>query len=168
MNRIAMPSGLRKIALTTHVGVSVGLLGAIASFLALAIAGLTQTNGEIGRAAYPAMALTAQFVIVPLALAALFGGILQALGTRWGLFRHYWVLAKLVLTVFANAVLLVKMPMIGYAARHAAEAAAANADLAVARLQLAAHAGAGLLVLLVPVVLSIYKPAGTTPFRGRT
>ncbi len=36
-------------------------------------------------------------------------------------FRHYWVLVKLLLTIFATIVLLMKMPLIGYAARRAAE-----------------------------------------------
>ena len=36
----AMAPGLRKFALTAHVTCSVGLLGAIAAFLALAVAGL--------------------------------------------------------------------------------------------------------------------------------
>ncbi len=36
-----MPPQLRKLALTVHVTASVGWLGAVAAFLALAIAGLT-------------------------------------------------------------------------------------------------------------------------------
>ena len=50
------------------------------------------------RAAYPAMELAARFVIVPLAFASLLTGVIQSLGTPWGLFRHYWVLVKLLLT----------------------------------------------------------------------
>ncbi len=86
-------------------------------------------------------------------------GVVEALGTRWGLLRYYWVVAKLLLTVFATAVLLVKMPMIGAAAR-----AASGADFGMAQIQLVAHSLGGFAVLLVPVVLSIYKPGGLTPF----
>ena len=37
---MAMTPGLRKVALTTHVTSSVGWIGAVAAFLALAIAGV--------------------------------------------------------------------------------------------------------------------------------
>ena len=41
------------------------------------------------RGAYLAMDLIGWFVIVPLSLASLLTGLVQALGTTWGLFRHY-------------------------------------------------------------------------------
>jgi hypothetical protein len=165
---IAMTPGLQKFALTAHVTSSVGLLGSIAAFLALAIAGLTSQDAPIVRAAYLAMDLTARFVIVPLAFASLLTGLIQSLGTPWGLFRHYWVLAKLLLTAFATIVLLAKMHLIGYAARLAAETVLSRPDLRAAGIELAVHAAGGLLVLLVPAVLSVYKPRGLTPYGKRT
>lgn len=81
---------LRKFVLTAHLTSSVGWLGAIAAFLALAVAGLTSQDEQTVRAAYLAMELTAWFVTVPLALASLLSGLIQALGTPWGMFRHYW------------------------------------------------------------------------------
>jgi hypothetical protein len=158
---------LRKFALTAHVTSSIGLLGSIAAFLALAIAGLTSQDEQIVRAAYLAMELISRFVIVPLAFASLLTGLIQSLGTPWGLFRHYWVLAKLLLTVFATAVLLVKMKLIVYAASLAAESILSPADLSAAGIELALHAAGGLLVLLVPTVLSVYKPRGLTPYGRR-
>ncbi len=113
------------------------------------------------------MELTARFVIVPLAVASLLSGIVQSLGTPWGLFRYYWVLAKLLLTTFATVVLLVKMPLIGYAARRAAEAASSSADLHTVGIQLAVHATGGMLVLLVITALSVYKPWGLTGYGRR-
>ena len=107
------------------------------------------------------------FVIVPLAFASLLTGLIQSLGTTWGLFRHYWVLVKLLLTVFATLVLLVKMELIGSAARLAAEEVLSRADLRAAGIQLVVHAGGGLLVLLVPMVLSVYKPRGMTQYGRR-
>jgi uncharacterized membrane protein len=70
---------------------------------------LTTQNAQIVRAAYLAMELNAWFVIVPLVLSSLLTGLVQALGTMWGLFRHYWVLAKLVLTVLITIILLLQM-----------------------------------------------------------
>ncbi len=162
-----MTSSQRKFALTAHVVSSVGLLGSIAAFLALAVAGLISQDTQMVRAAYPAMALIARFVIAPLAFAASLTGLIQSLGTSWGLFRHYWVLLKLLLTVFATIVLSVKMELIGNAARLAAETTSFEADLRAAGMQLVVHAAGGLLVLLVPMVLSVYKPPGITRYGRR-
>lgn len=159
-----MTPSLRKFALTAHIGSSVGLLGSIAAFLALALAGLTVQDPQIVRAAYLAMDLIAQFVIVPLALASLVTGLIQSLGTAWGLFRHYWVLTKLLLTAFATAVLLAKLELVSYAARLAAESVLLRTDLRAIGVELAVHAAGGLLVLLVPAALSVYKPWGPTPY----
>ena len=162
-----MAPGLRKFALTAHIISSVGLLGAIAGFLALAVTGLTSPNDQTVHAAYLAMELIARFVIVPLAFASLLVGLIQSLGTPWGLFRHYWVLVKLLLTVFATIVLLVKMPLIGYAAHLSAETILSRADLRATGIQLVIHASGGLLVLLVPAILSVYKPPGMTRYGWR-
>ncbi|MEQ7780293.1 hypothetical protein [Xanthomonas hortorum] len=162
-----MAPRLRKFALTTHVIFSVGLLGAIAAFLALALAGLTADKAAIVRATYLAMDVTARFVIVPLAFASLLTGLIQSLGTSWGLFRHYWILAKLLLTVFATAIVLAKIRLIGYAAHLAAETILPRADLRMAGMELAVHAAGGLLVLLVPAILSMYKPRGLTIYGQR-
>jgi Na+/phosphate symporter len=162
-----MPLKLRKFALTVHVTSSVGLLGSIAAFLALAITGLRTQDTLMLRGAYLAMELIARDIVIPLAFASLLTGLVQSLGTPWGLFRHYWVLVKLLLTVFATVVLLVKMELIGYAARLAAAATLSRADLRAAGTQLAVHAMGGLLVLLVPAVLSVYKPPGLTAYGRR-
>jgi hypothetical protein len=162
-----MTPSLRKLLLTAHITFSVGWFGAVAAFLALAIAGLTSRDAQMVRTAYLAMELTARFVIVPLALASLISGLIESLGTPWGLFRHYWVLVKLLLTIFATIVLLAKMPLIGYAARRAAETTLSRADLRAVGIQLAAHATGGLLVLLVVTALSVYKPWGLTRY-GQT
>lgn len=162
-----MTPGLRNFALTTHVVSSIGLLGAISAFLALAITGLTSQDAQTVRFAYPAMESIARFVIVPFAFASLLTGLIQSLGTPWGLFQHYWVLVKLLLTVFATLILLIKMQLIGDAARFAEETILPAASLHVAGLQLVVHAVGGLLTLLVPTVLSIYKPRGLTPYGRR-
>ncbi len=155
---------LRKLALTGHVASSVGWLGAVAAFLALAVAGLIGTDGPTTRAAYLAMEPIALFVVVPLALASLFSGIVQALGTPWGLFRHYWVLIKLVVTVVATAVLLLQVGPIGRLADAARETTLSGPELREERASLVVHAGGGLLVLLVPTALSVYKPRGMTGY----
>ena len=161
---MTMTPGLRKFALTAHVTSSVGWLGAVAGALGLAVAGLTSQDAETVRSAYLAMALTTWFVIVPLAFASLLTGLIQALGTKWGLFRHYWVLIKFLLTIFAATVLLLHTQPISYIAGVAAETTLSSADLYKLRIQLVAAAGGGLLVLLVTTTLSVFKPRGRTRF----
>lgn len=162
-----MTPRLRKVALTVHVTASVGWLGAVFAFLALAIAGLTSQDAQVVRAAYLAMELAGWFVIVPLALASLLTGLVTSLGTTWGLFRYYWVLIKLVMTVLATGVLLVHMQPISGLADVAAEASMSSAGLRGLRIQVVVQAVAALLVLFVATTLSTYKPPGRTRYGQR-
>lgn len=59
-------------------------------------------------------------VIVPLCFASVVTGLIQALGAPWGLFRHYWIVAKLGIAILATIVLLVHMQPIGDLGRVAA------------------------------------------------
>jgi hypothetical protein len=162
-----MTPRLRKFALTAHVTSSVGWLGAVAGFLALAVAGLSSQDAQMMRAAYLAMELTGWFVIVPLSLASLPTGLVMSLGTEWGLFRHYWVLAKFLITILATILLLVHMQPVGHLAGVVAETTLAHGALAGLRVQLVADAGAALLALLVATALSVYKPRGMTRYGRR-
>jgi hypothetical protein len=160
-----MTPRLRKFALLAHVTFSVGWLGAVAGFLALALAGLTGQDEQKVRAAYLAMEMIGGYVIVPFGIASLLTGLVQSLGTEWGLFRHYWILAKFLLTILATVLLLVHLRPIGRVASAAADPAAwSSADLGRLRIQLVADAGAALLVLLAATALSVYKPWGRTPY----
>src|SRR5262245_23907885 len=103
---MTMKPNVRKFALTAHVISSVGWLGAVAAFLALAVAGLTNQDAQMVRAAYLAMELITWFIIVPSALASLLTGLVVSLGSALGLFRHYWVVAKLLITIIATILLL--------------------------------------------------------------
>jgi hypothetical protein len=162
-----MGPGLRKLMLTAHVTCSVGWLGAVAGFLALAFTGLNSLDARTVRAVYVAMEVTGWYVIVPSSFASLLTGIVQALGTRWGLFRHYWVLAKLLIAFVATAVLMMHMRPISYVARVAAETALSHGDLRGLRIQLVADAGAALVILLVATTLSVYQPRGLTRYGWR-
>lgn len=161
---MTMTPSLNKFALTAHVTSSVGWLGAVSAFLALAVTGLISQDAQMVRAAYLAMELTGWCVIVPLSLASLLTGLVQSLGTTWGLFRHYWVVAKLVITILATIILLVHMQPISHVAKVAAQTTLSSEDLRGLRIQLVADAGAALFVLLVATTLSVYKPQGRTPY----
>jgi hypothetical protein len=162
-----MAPRLRKFALTAHVTASVGWLGAVAAFLALSVAGLTNQDAQLVRGAYLAMGLMAWYVILPLCLASLVTGIIQSLGTTWGLFRHYWVLMKLVINVLSTIILLIHMRPISYLAGVAAETTLSSGDHLQVRIQMVVASGAAVLALLVATMLSVYKPRGLTLYGRR-
>lgn len=157
----------RKFGLTAHITFSVGWFGAVAGFLALAIAGLTSDNPQIVASSYISMDLITWFVIVPACFGTLITGVIQSLATQWGLFRYYWILAKFLLTIAATIVLLVHIQPIQYMADIVAGTSIADSDLRGLRIQLIADAGAALLVLLAATTLSVYKPWGVTGYRQR-
>ena len=131
-----MSPALRKLALTAHVTASVGWLGAVGAFLALAVTGAVTADALVARSMYLAMARIGWWVLVPLSLASLATGVVQALGTPWGLVRHYWVVIKLAMTVPATALLLLHMRPIDHMAGVAATSSVSGADLANLRTQL--------------------------------
>jgi hypothetical protein len=164
---MTMTPGIRKFALTAHVTSSVGWLGAVAGFLALAVAGLTHHNPQIVRASYLAMELIGWCVIVPLSVASLLTGLAQGLGTPWGLLRHYWVVAKLLITVFATILLLVHMQPVGRIAGVAIERTLFTGEYHGLRVQLIFDAASAVVVLLIAIALSVFKPWGMTAFGRR-
>jgi hypothetical protein len=161
---LLMPATLRKFVLTTHVTSSVGWLGAIAAFLALALVGVMSADVQLVRGVYLAMHPITWLVIVPMGFAAFLTGVLQSLGTTWGLFRHYWVATKLLLTVIATAVLLLHTQPINRVAAAAAIMPLSGNDLWQLRVQLVGDASAALFVLFITTMLSMYKPWGMSPY----
>ncbi|MDQ4098058.1 MAG: DUF2269 domain-containing protein [Actinomycetota bacterium] len=158
---------LRKLALTAHVSSSVGWLGAVAASLALAVAGVAAEDPVTIRGAYVSLEVLGWYVLVPLSAASLFTGLVSSLGTTWGLFRHYWVLAKLAINVFAGIVLLMYMQSIDYLAR-VASASASTADVTGIRgSSPVLHAAGALLLLVIATVLGLYKPKGLTRYGWR-
>jgi hypothetical protein len=164
---MTMTPRLRKLTLTAHITFSVGWLGAVVAYLAPAIAGLTSQDAQLVRAAYLSLELIGWFVIVPCSLTALLTGLVQSLCTEWGVFRHYWILVKFLLTLVATLILLMHMRAVSRMAGLAAEATVFGADFRMLRLQLVVHAVGGLLVLLTATVLSVYKPWGKTRYGRR-
>lgn len=162
---MAFAPALRKFTFTTQVTSSVGWVGAALVFLALAAIGLSSQNETTVRGAYLVMAPAAWFVLVPLAHASLVSGIALSLGTPWGLFRHYWVVFKLAITLFSTAILLIYM---GTFREMAGVAADPVVDLGLVRNPSPlVHAIFALILLTAATLLAIYKPFGVTPFGER-
>jgi hypothetical protein len=162
-----MKPNVRKFVRTAHVVFTVGWLGAVAAFLMLAIVGFTSQDMQMARAAYLAMDVITRYVIVPLSLIPLLvTGPILSLGTPWGLFRHYWIIVKLIINVLSTLILLVHLKPIDYMARVAAERPLSSSDRG-AQVQLIVAAGAGLLALLTATGLAVYKPRGMTAYGWR-
>lgn len=163
-----MTPTLRKLALTAHIIFSVGWLGAAATYLVVAVGALVSGDAARMREVYPFLERVGWSAIVPLCVAALVSGLVQSLGTRWGLFRHYWVVAKLALTLFASAVLLVHLPAVSAAARNAAISVATapvsphGPGRQAGPAPIVIHAAGGVAVLTAIAALSVFKPWGLT------
>lgn len=160
-----MPPRLRKFALAVHLTCSVGWLGAVLAYLVLDISAATNRDLVTVRGAWIAMGLVVSRAIVPLAVASLLTGLVMALGTKWGLLRHWWVLISFVLTVLAFLVLLSEAGVVVRNATVAADAASSAEVRALTPTLL--HSGGGLLVLVLIQVLNVYKPQGLTPYGWR-
>jgi membrane-bound metal-dependent hydrolase YbcI (DUF457 family) len=161
---MVMTPGIRKFTLTVHLTCSVGWIGAVMAYLALVVAATISQDSRTLQAAWIAMKLIGWYIIVPLALASLLTGLVMALGTPWGLFRHYWVVLSLALTIFATVVLLAHMQTVSNVAGRTAETPGAAIGGLPGEF---VHAGVGMLVLLIIQVLNIYKPRGLTPYGWR-
>ncbi|MEV0819893.1 hypothetical protein [Nonomuraea rubra] len=132
-------------------------LGAVAAYLALDIVTVNSQDVATVRGGHLAKDITTSCVIVPLAWAASPTGLLQSVGTTWGLFRHYRVLAKLMLTVVATIVLLAETRTVTALADYAATSADPRALPGTLP-----HSIGGLAVLLLITILSVVKPQGLT------
>lgn len=161
---MTLTPGWRKFVLTAHVTSSVGWLGSVAGFLVLALAGAMSTDEATVRAAYVANDLITWFAIVPLAIGSVATGVIQSLGTVWGLFRHWWLLVKIAMTIPATLLLLLHTGPIGMLADMAATGSLSAEHAGQMQIQLLAQTIGALGVLVVATGLSIYKPPGRTSF----
>jgi len=162
-----MTRGLRKFVLAAHVTFTVGWLGAVVAFLVLAIDGLSGQDAQRVSAVYLAMELIARFVIVPLSFAPLLTGPILSLGTPWGLFRHYWILAKLVITILCTIIMQVHMQPIIQLADAATNTAVFSTEIHRLQIQMVVASGAAVVALLVATTLAVYKPRGMTSYGWR-
>ena len=153
----------RKALLSLHVLSSIGWVGAVLVYLALGIAAVTSSDTTLIRSAYVAMDWAAWVVLVPLALASLGTGLVQSLATSWGLFRHYWVIFKLGITLVATAVLVTYTGTLEAYADVATRETFSPSDLELLRSpSVVVHSTGALILLSIATLLAVYKPTGLT------
>ncbi len=75
-----MAPALHRVTFTTHIASSVGWVGAVMAFVAIAVIGFTSDDESTARGAYLVMAPAAWFVLVPPAHASLISGRALSLG----------------------------------------------------------------------------------------
>jgi hypothetical protein len=163
---MTMGPGVHRLVLTSHVVVSVGWIGAVAAYLVLDVTTATSQDPQTLRAGYIAKAAITWWAILPLAYASFLTGLGMALGTKWGLFRHWWVVTSLILTAFAVLVLTVETRTIAFLAEAAYDPSTTDEDLRALPSTLL-HSVLGIVVLLVIMVLNVYKPRGLTRYGWR-
>jgi hypothetical protein len=149
----------RKVAVTLHVGLSVGWLGVATCMLALSVAGLVAADAGARRRTYQVMHVLDLTVVVPLVLLSVASGLVVSLWGRWGLVRHWWVLAKLGISL--------AIPLGGGSVSDTwitelAEAPGGDAAVPLVLLMAAFCAG-----LWTATALSVFKPWGRTPWAQR-
>ena len=161
-----MSPAVRKLVLTAHIAISVGWLGSVVAFLALAIVGLVSDDQDTVRGVYLVMEPAAWWTLIPLSIASLVVGVVQSLGTPWGLLRHYWVVFKLLINVVSVVVLVTYMETFELMADLARPRSGPLSDVRTESPVL--HATAALILLVVATILSVYKPRGLTPAGQRS
>lgn len=161
---MAVGPRLRRLLLALHLACSIGWIGAVCAYLALAFAVPPATDPDVVRAGWIGMELVGWYAVVPLAVGSLGTGILMGAVTKWGLLRHYWVLISLVGTTVLTTVLVLHMPDVSALADEARRAG----DEELLRMGSdIAHALIGLVLLVGILVLNLYKPRGMTRYGWR-
>jgi hypothetical protein len=155
---------LRRLVLAVHLTCSVGWVGAVFAYMALAFAVPLTDDPVTVRAAWVGMDLIGWYAMVPLATSSLVTGMLLALGSRWGVLRHYWVLTSFIGTTLLTTVLVLHMPDVTVQADMARTSSREHLKTMGSDIP---HALIGLLLLLGILVLNIFKPRGLTRYGWR-
>lgn len=152
---------VRKTVLTVHILASVALTGEVWALVALNLYSTVAAGTELAGMAYRLMSVMVFAGGIPLSLLALAAGVILGLGTHWGVVRHGWVLAKLVLLV---GVIVVGMVLFR---PEAMAAAAADGTLSTGQQRWQVVVVATQLAMLVTATaLSVFKPKGRLRWSG--
>ncbi|WP_326632356.1 hypothetical protein OIE67_45745 [Nonomuraea fuscirosea] len=145
---------MRKTILVIHVIASVALVGEVWGLVVLNTAATLANDPALTHSAYRMMSPLVFAGGIPLSLIALTSGITLGLTSHWGVFRHYWVVGKLVLLLAVVGVGMFLFDPEGMAA-----ATSGGRSVAEARQwgQVAAL-GAQIVMLMTATTLSVFKP----------
>ncbi|MEV4510905.1 PDR/VanB family oxidoreductase [Dactylosporangium sp. NPDC049525] len=154
----------RKVWLTLHVGISVGWLGVSLAMLALSIVGMTTDRPDVRQGAYVLMNTFDVALAIPSVFMALITGAVVSLGTPWGLVKHRWVLAKLIIALSLPLLAVLEGPWIEDLVTRTEDPAAEPGETGI----LLIGAMALFFTLLwTATILSVFKPGGRTRWGRR-
>ncbi|HWI22910.1 MAG TPA: hypothetical protein VNT22_09895 [Baekduia sp.] len=146
----------RRVVLTAHIVISVGLLGDLAGFLGVAILGTTTSDPAVAEGCWHVLQLFAFAFGIPLSFGSLVTGIALGVGTKWGVLRYPWVTAKLAIVI---SVILVGAFILGPAVEEMLTGDGGT------EWKLIAGSGYDILAMITATTLSVFKPGRAR--RGR-
>ena len=163
----------KKALVTTHVVFSGSWLGVGVVMVTLSVLGLRSEDVATVRVSYELLELFDMTILPWSSIGAILSGIAVSLTSKWGLVRHYWIAAKLLIAiaVITSAFGFIHRWVVSAAERSAqlpatsAGIAAGGGDLG---LQLVTAFGVAVFLVAVATVLSVFKPWGVTPFARRS
>lgn len=158
----------RHVVLIVHIVSSVAWIGVNLAMLALVVAGLTSSSGQVVAVAQQAVTIIVPPVVPPLAIATVVSGVVLGIGTRWGLITHRWVTIKLALSLVMLVLVFVALLPGALGAdtpdpTQSADALRAQTDIG----QMIFPPVVSSIALIVATVLSVTKPGGTTRWARR-
>ena len=142
-----------KIAFTAHILAAVGWFGIAIAVAFCAIAAAVTSDEALSLALYRTLE-TLPWLSIPAGITAVVTGSLLGLGTPYGLIRHWWVVAKIIIAV---AVIVTDVLIVVAVAHDAAVTGHAQPPLYGSTI---AH----VVTLAAATVLSVFKPWGRTPW----
>ncbi len=155
MKQLSRPA--RRAHLVVHVAVSVGWLGLTLGLLTLSVTGYASGSPDTTVAAYRAMKIFSDWLLIPVALLTLVSGLIVSLGTPWGLARHRWIVVKFWLTL--ATVVLTAFSLRPGIDRLAADAVAGTPDTG---LSMVAAPSVATATYFFVTAISVLKPWGPT------
>ena len=156
--RWPMSPRVRRSVLTAHIIASVGLLGDSAGFVAVAVRAATTDDPALASSSYELLAMFSIVFGIPLSMITLATGIALGLGTKWGVLRHRWVTAKLLLVL---SVIVVGSFVIGPSLALMQDGTGGRGTTLILA------AGWQVLALMLATGLSVFKPGGRRRSRTR-
>jgi uncharacterized membrane protein len=153
-----MTARRRNIAVTIHIVAALALLGVSTVVLAAGIHAATGDDARDAHAVYELLRLLTFSLDLPLAVLTLVSGVRLALTSSWGLFRHWWVIAKLAIY---GTTLVIGLALIGPSIETLRDVTEAGSPgESGARSTLIAAAGVQVVILVGAATLGVFKPGG--------
>jgi hypothetical protein len=154
----------RKTLLCVHIAVAVSWLGMTLCLLAMAVTALLTNDADTVRAAYRAMKILGDTLVIPVSLTALLSGLWLSLATPWRLFTWRWVTVKFWLTLAAAAAsifaLRARLDQAAHVAATHPAGSIADMHLGTLRLSMVVIPTVAMCVYLANVTISVTKPWG--------